>query len=81
VDTAPFTGKGKSSVFADRKSFAPPTVVPAQVTLAPKESLAIVSGEDHRLHKPGFVGWKPFLEYFQNHKDEFATSPAKSGAQ
>jgi len=80
VSTAPFSGKGNTSVFADRRTFAPPIPAPGSLTLASKESIIIVSGDDPRLHKTGFVGWKPFLEYFQNHRSEF-TSPLATGGR
>lgn len=75
VPTASYTTAGKSSLLADRKSFAPPANVPENLTLPPKESALIVSGEEERLHLPGFVGWKQFLAYFEQHRGEFSQVP------
>jgi len=75
IPTASYTTAGKSSLLADRKSFAAPAKVPEILTLAPKESALIVSGEDGRLHLPSLVGWKQFLDYFEQRRSEFSQVP------
>jgi len=65
VPTAPYTTAGKSSLIADRNSFAAPAPVPAEATLPPGQSLLITSGSNPQLHRPGIVGWKALLEDFE----------------
>ncbi len=81
VETARFTDRGKSSLFADRNTFARPVSVPAVASVPPKEIVIIVSGDDGPLHLPGFVGWSPFLAYFEQHKAEFDIPPGSVPAR
>jgi len=64
VSTAPYTPFRKSSVFSDRNTptFAQALAVPATLTLPGKEGVVIVSADQDRLHQPGFIGWRAFLD-------------------
>ena len=77
VATTPYAPSRKSSVFTDRNtdSFARPFAVPATISLPGKQSVIIVSGDDARLHQPGFIGWPAFLEYFGKNPASFVTAP------
>ncbi len=76
IPSANFAKNGRTSLFADRTSFAAPVQVPAEIVIPAKQSVLIVSGEDERMHKPGIVGWKPFIEYFEKNRQEFEKPPS-----
>lgn len=79
VETAAYTKAGKSSLFRDRSSFTAtenlPVSVSSSVSIPSKQVVIIVSGNDPALHKPGLIGWKNFLGYFEKNTSEFEKAP------
>jgi hypothetical protein len=77
IDTTAFTGNGDSSLFSDHKSFADgqslvePIPVPVEVKLPAKRAVLIVSGKDEKLHRPGIIGWKNFIPYYEEHISDY----------
>lgn len=75
VTTADYTSAGKSSIFADRTTFAAPTNVPASVSIPAKQSILIISGNNPRLHQPCIIGWKNFMSFYEKNLQQFQQAP------
>jgi hypothetical protein len=81
VSSALHGASRRSSVFTDRNAdtFARPFAVPASISLPGKQGVIILSGNDERLHQPGFIGWPAFIDHVGKHSSAFSAAQGLAG--